>query len=80
VTLHFEIGAVEAIARAAAEINAAAENIGARRLHTVMEHLLEEISFEAPERSGETYQVDAEAVRERLEPLIADRDLARYIL
>ncbi|MCG6962923.1 MAG: ATP-dependent protease ATPase subunit HslU [Acidobacteria bacterium] len=80
VALHLESGAVEAIAQAAAEINAAAENIGARRLHTVMEHLLEEISFEAPERSGETYKLDAEGVRERLDPLIADRDLARYIL
>ncbi len=80
VTLEFDDGAVEAIAEAAAAINAAAENIGARRLHTVMEHLLEEISFDASERSGELFRVTPELVRERLEPLLGDRDLARYIL
>ncbi len=80
VTLEVEPEAVRAIARAAAEINAAAENIGARRLHTVMEHLLEEIAFEAPERAGETFTLTAELVQARLAPLVSDRDLARYIL
>ena len=80
VTLEFAGGAVEAIAEAAAAINATAENIGARRLHTVMEHLLEEISFDASERSGQAYRVTPELVRERLEPLLGNRDLARYIL
>jgi ATP-dependent HslUV protease ATP-binding subunit HslU len=80
VALEFAEGAVEAIAAAAASINAAAENIGARRLHTVMEHLLEEISFSASERGGEVFRVTPELVRERLEPLLGDRDLARYIL
>ncbi len=80
VTLQLDAEAVTAIARVAAEINAAAENIGARRLHTVMEHLLEEISFDAPQRAGEVYAVSAEMVRERLQPLVSDRDLARYIL
>ncbi len=80
VELTFAEGAAEAIARAAADINAAAENIGARRLHTVMEHLLEEISFAASEHGGEVYAVTPELVRERLEPLLGDRDLARYIL
>ncbi len=80
VTLEFEPEAVETIADMAARINAAAENIGARRLHTVMEHLLEEISFEAPEHAGKVHRVTAAAVRERLEPLVSDSDLARYIL
>jgi len=72
--------AVAAIADGAARINESAENIGARRLYTIMEHLLEEISFTASERSGEVYVVTPDMVRERLEPLLADRDLARYIL
>ncbi|NOZ79456.1 MAG: HslU--HslV peptidase ATPase subunit, partial [Acidobacteria bacterium] len=67
-------------AEIAAEINASAENIGARRLHTVMERLLEEISFSAPEHAGEAHAVTEAMVRQRLEPLISDRDLARYIL
>ena len=68
------------IAALAAEINSAAENIGARRLHTVLERLLEELSFAAPERAGDVVEVDAEMVRERLTDLVGDRDLARYIL
>ena len=80
VTLRFEPEAVTALARLAAEINTATENIGARRLHTVLERLLEEISFSAPDRSGEVFTVTADLVRERLQPLVADRDLARYIL
>ncbi|MEJ2190631.1 MAG: HslU--HslV peptidase ATPase subunit, partial [Acidobacteriota bacterium] len=69
-----------AIAAMAAEINRTAENIGARRLHTVLERLLEELSFEAPERSGEKVEVGEEMVRERLGELVGDSDLARYIL
>jgi ATP-dependent HslUV protease ATP-binding subunit HslU len=80
VSLELDADAVGAIARLAAEINTAAENIGARRLHTVLEHLLEEISFSAPEHAGEVYRVSAEMVTEKLEPLVKDRDLARYIL
>jgi ATP-dependent HslUV protease ATP-binding subunit HslU len=80
VRLEFSDGAIETIASLAAEINDTAENIGARRLHTVLERLLEELSFSAPERSGETVQVTPELVRERLGELLADRDLARYIL
>ena len=64
----------------AAEINSSAENIGARRLHTVLERLLEELSFEAPDRAGEVVVIDGELVREKLEDLVGDRDLARYIL
>jgi ATP-dependent HslUV protease ATP-binding subunit HslU len=80
VELAFTPEAVTTIATMAVEINAAAENIGARRLHTVMECLLEEISFEAPERAGEHYLVAEDTVRSVLGPLVADRDLARYIL
>ncbi len=80
VTLSFTGEAVRAVAEVAAELNSAAENIGARRLHTVLERLLEEVSFSAPERAGEHVQVSAEQVRQQLAPLLSDRDLARYIL
>jgi ATP-dependent HslUV protease ATP-binding subunit HslU len=80
VRLSFTDDAVRRIATLAAEINESAENIGARRLHTVLERLLEELSFEAPERAGETVQVAPEMVDERLGELLGDRDLARYIL
>ena len=80
VRLVFAADAVDAVAELAARINAAAENIGARRLHTVLERLLEEVSFEAPERAGETHTVTAARVREVLEPLLVGGDLARYIL
>ena len=72
--------AVKTIASMAAEINEAAENIGARRLHTVLERLLEELSFSAPDRAGEVIEVGAEMVQERLGDLVGDSDLARYIL
>jgi ATP-dependent HslUV protease ATP-binding subunit HslU len=78
--LRFSDEAVKMIASMAAEINEAAENIGARRLHTVLERLLEELSFSAPDRAGEVVEVTAEMVQERLGDLIGDRDLARYIL
>jgi len=80
VELRFTDDAVNEVATMAAEINQSAENIGARRLHTVLERLLEEISFDASERAGEMIEVDAEMVRERLGELVGDRDLARYIL
>jgi len=79
-TLEFAPGAVRAVAHGAAEVNSAAENIGARRLHTVLERLLEEVSFSAPDRAGEVFVVTDAMVQEHLAPLIADRDLARYIL
>ena len=78
--LRFADEAVRTIAVMAAEINETAENIGARRLHTVLEHLLEELSFSAPEQAGEMVEVTAEMVEERLGDLVGDRDLARYIL
>jgi ATP-dependent HslUV protease ATP-binding subunit HslU len=78
--LRFTDEAVSTIASMATEINESAENIGARRLHTVLEHLLEELSFSASEHVGELVEVTAEMVKERLGDLVGDRDLARYIL
>jgi ATP-dependent HslUV protease ATP-binding subunit HslU len=78
--LRFSDEAVTTIATLAAEINSSAENIGARRLHTVLERLLEDLSFSAADRAGEAVVVDADMVRDRLIDLVGDRDLARYIL
>jgi len=80
VELAFEDGAVDALADLAAEINATVENIGARRLSTVLERLLEEVSFTASDRRGEVVNVTAEMVRERVATLAASADLSRYIL
>ncbi len=80
VTLVFTGEAIDAIATVAAEINKSAENIGARRLYTVLEKLLEDISFDAPDRAGDVYEVTEGTVHAVLDPLVSDRDLARYIL
>jgi ATP-dependent HslUV protease ATP-binding subunit HslU len=80
IELTFTDAAVDAIAGYAAEANRRAENIGARRLHTVMEALLEEISFTAPERTEPGIAIDGEDVRRILDPILSDEDLARYIL
>ncbi len=81
VRLDFRPDGVAEIARIATELNQSVENIGARRLHTVLEKLLEEISFEAPDmRGGSTVAVDAAYVRDRLAPLLQPGDVARYIL
>ncbi len=80
VTLDFSDDAIAEIARYSAEVNSSVENIGARRLHTVMERLLEEISFSATERSGETIAIDAAYVREQVEELAKDADLSKFIL
>ncbi len=80
VQLRFDEGAVDAIAEIAAQVNAAVENIGARRLHTVMERLLDEISFGAPDRSGESLAIDAAYVRAQVGALAKDVDMSRYIL
>ena len=80
VTLDFADDAVEAVADLAADINARVENIGARRLATVLERLLEEISFTASDRNGESVRVDAALVRDKVAPLAAITDLSRFIL
>jgi ATP-dependent HslUV protease ATP-binding subunit HslU len=61
-------------------VNERTENIGARRLHTVMERMLDEISFEASDLSGQQIVIDAEYVREKLADIVKDEDLTRYIL
>ena len=80
VTLDFTPGAIRAVARIAAQVNEAVENIGARRLQTVMERLLEELSFEAEDRAGESVTIDEAYVTERLAGLAKDTDLSKYIL
>ncbi|HYR95359.1 MAG TPA: ATP-dependent protease ATPase subunit HslU [Candidatus Binatus sp.] len=80
VKLVFPAEAIAEIARIAAEVNERTENIGARRLHTVMERILDQISFEAPEMGGREVVIDAAYVRERLEAILQDQDLSRYIL
>ncbi|ROR34225.1 ATP-dependent protease ATPase subunit HslU [Inmirania thermothiophila] len=80
VRLRFTADGVRRIAEIAHEVNARTENIGARRLHTVMERLLEGISFEAPDRDGEEVVVDAAYVERELGGLAGDEDLSRYIL
>ena len=79
-TLDFTKEAVNELARLAAEINGTVENIGARRLHTVMEKLLEEISFSATDRSQETVIIDADLVHDRVGELLKDGDLTKFIL
>jgi ATP-dependent HslUV protease ATP-binding subunit HslU len=61
-------------------VNERTENIGARRLHTVVERLLDEVSFKAPQMRNETVKIDGATVREKLEPILKDQDLSRYIL
>src|SRR6266545_328351 len=80
VALSFTPDAVEAIADIASTVNQRAENIGARRLYTVMEKLLEEVSFTAPDMAGKAMMIDAEYVQARLADVLKDQDLSRYIL
>jgi ATP-dependent HslUV protease ATP-binding subunit HslU len=72
--------ALEEVARFAAQVNESSENIGARRLHTIMEKLLEEISFEGPDLRKKTVKVDSAYVRKQLSDIVKDQDLSRYIL
>ena len=80
VTLDFTEDAISEVAKIAAQVNESVENIGARRLQTVMERLLEEISFEAEDHADETIKIDAAYVRDRLADLAGDSDLSKYIL
>jgi ATP-dependent HslUV protease ATP-binding subunit HslU len=80
VTLAFSKDSIEEIADIAAKVNERTENIGARRLHTILERLLDEISFEAPEKQGTKVNITAEHVRERLAEILKSEDLSRYIL
>jgi ATP-dependent HslUV protease ATP-binding subunit HslU len=80
VELSFDEAAVGEIAAVAALINGRMENIGARRLHTVMEKLLDEVSFEAPDLAGQTLPIDRAYVKSRLDDVVKSEDLSRYIL
>ena len=80
VYLEFKDEAIDEIARISTEVNSKTENIGARRLHAVLEKLLDEVSFTAPEISGQTIVLTRKYVKERLEDIAKDQDLSRYIL
>ncbi|MBV9033883.1 MAG: ATP-dependent protease ATPase subunit HslU [Acidobacteriaceae bacterium] len=80
IKLSFTDDSVTEIARIAAQVNQSAENIGARRLHTIMEKLLEEISFEGPDLKKKTIKIDSAYVRKQLNDIVKDQDLSRYIL
>ncbi|WP_424681633.1 ATP-dependent protease ATPase subunit HslU [Frateuria sp. YIM B11624] len=80
VAIEFTDSGIDRLAEVACQVNERTENIGARRLHTVMERLLERISFEAADKSGEKYLIDAEQVDKNLGSLVKDQDLSRYIL
>ena len=80
VNLTFEEDAIEQIAEMSAQVNLQTENIGARRLHTVMEKLLEDISFDAPDLENKNITIDAAYISEKLKDIIQDEDLSRYIL
>jgi len=80
VTLEFKPEAIDRLAQLASEVNSRSENIGARRLHTIMELLLEEVSFHAPEIQGQTISITKTYVDEKLSNVVEDQDLTRYIL
>lgn len=80
IKLTFTEDALTEIAKIAAQVNQSAENIGARRLHTIMEKLLEEISFEGPDLKRKNVKIDANYVRKMLSEIVKDQDLSRYIL
>ncbi|MFU9136423.1 HslU--HslV peptidase ATPase subunit [Erwinia tasmaniensis] len=80
VDIHFTDDGISRIAAAAWQVNETAENIGARRLHTVLERLMEDISFEASDLNGQSFTIDADYVGKHLDELVADEDLSRFIL
>jgi ATP-dependent HslUV protease ATP-binding subunit HslU len=80
IKLTFTDDGLEEVARFAAQVNESSENIGARRLHTIMEKLLEEVSFEGPDLKKKTVKVDGGYVRKQLAAIVKDQDLSRYIL
>ncbi|WWP01476.1 MAG: HslU--HslV peptidase ATPase subunit [Candidatus Dasytiphilus stammeri] len=80
VKIEFTVDGIRRIAEAAWQVNESTENIGARRLHTVLERLMDEISYDASDRSGESIMIDAQYVGDHLDKLVADEDLSRFIL
>lgn len=80
IKLNFTEDALQELAKLAARVNESAENIGARRLHTILEKVVEEVSFEGPDLKKKTVKIDAEYVRKQLLDIVRDQDLSRYIL
>ena len=80
VDLEFTEDGIDTIAKIASEVNATVENIGARRLHTIIEKILDEISFTATDRSGEKIVIDSKYVKRNLGQLVKDNDLSKFIL
>jgi ATP-dependent HslUV protease ATP-binding subunit HslU len=80
IQLEFTADGIDAVAATAAQVNERTENIGARRLHTVMERLLDDVSFDAPDRKGAKITIDAVYVKDRLADIATSEDLSRYIL
>lgn len=80
VNIEFTEDGIKRIAQAAWQVNETTENIGARRLHTVLERLIEDISYDASEMNGQTVTIDAEYVGKHLDVLVADEDLSRFYL
>jgi ATP-dependent HslUV protease ATP-binding subunit HslU len=80
VTINFSAESIDRMSLLAAEVNSRMENIGARRLHTIMEMVFEDLSFNASELSGRTVEITREYVDERLKNIVQDQDLSRYIL
>jgi ATP-dependent HslUV protease ATP-binding subunit HslU len=80
VTVEFAEDGIAALAKIAAEVNESIENIGARRLYTVLERVFEDLSFSAPDKAGETYVVDAAFVEKPLGELSRSVDISRYVL
>jgi len=80
VTLTFSDDAIDALARITVQVNSTVENIGARRLQTIMEKLLEEISFSAPDRSGQEIRIDGALVDRQIADLARNADLSRFVL
>src|SRR6185312_8215485 len=80
VTLEFTRDGIEALADIAFEVNSTTQNIGARRLHTILERVVEEVSYEGPDRADKHVRIDGPYVRERLRDILQKEDLARFIL
>ena len=78
--LEFSEDAIREVAKIAATVNKTVENIGARRLHTVLERIVEEISFDAPDQNGDKLIVDAKMVKERLDDMMIQSDLSKFVL
>jgi ATP-dependent HslUV protease ATP-binding subunit HslU len=80
IRLEFTDDSLKQVARYATKLNETTENIGARRLHTILEKVLEDISFDAPEMKTKSFTVDAAYVEKQLDGIVKDEDLSRYIL